>query len=140
MKNQVRLLSLLVGQWLGTGPLANFRADSTRPNNIKVSSLLIDGQWNLEKINQIAPPQMVPNILATQIHYPPHYLDQPFRKPNTNGNFNYSSVWNLIRDKRSKSIINNYTWNKSISFKCSFHLWRTLRGKLPTNEKLTIFG
>ena len=31
-------------------------------------------------------------------------------------------------------------WNKNIPFKASFILRRTLRGKLPTNDKLTNFG
>lgn len=35
---------------------------------------------------------------------------------------------------------NSMTWNNLIPFKCSFQLWRTLRGKLPTNEKITSFG
>lgn len=30
--------------------------------------------------------------------------------------------------------------NKNIPFKSCFLLWRTLRGKLPTNERLTNFG
>nr|XP_010315780.1 uncharacterized protein LOC104644285 [Solanum lycopersicum] len=31
-------------------------------------------------------------------------------------------------------------WHKNISFKSSFLLWRALRGKLPTNDKITNFG
>ncbi|XP_055800356.1 uncharacterized protein LOC129869757 [Solanum dulcamara] len=50
--------------WLGVGPLANFRSASSRQNNTKVSSFMINGQWNAELVSQKAPPQFVPSILA----------------------------------------------------------------------------
>ncbi|XP_055800361.1 uncharacterized protein LOC129869765 [Solanum dulcamara] len=87
-----------------------------------------------------APPQFVPSILASNINYQPHKLDQASWKPNSSGEFSCSSAWELIRDKRSKTRINSQTWHKHIPFKCSFLLWRALRGKLPTNKKLISFG
>lgn len=59
---------------------------------------------------------------------------------NTNGEFSISSAWNKIREQRTKTKINKFTWHKNIPIKCSFLVWRALRGKLPTNEKLTSFG
>ncbi|XP_055802719.1 uncharacterized protein LOC129871761 [Solanum dulcamara] len=126
--------------WLGVGPLANFRSASSRQNNTKVFSFMINGQWNAELVSQKAPPQFVPSILASNINYQPHKLDQASWKPNSSGEFSCSSAWELIRDKRSKTRINSQTWHKHIPFKCSFLLWRALRGKLPTNEKLISFG
>ncbi|XP_055814323.1 uncharacterized protein LOC129883750 [Solanum dulcamara] len=121
--------------WLGVGPLAHFSANSTQ-----VSAFMINGQWNAELIIQEAPPQLVPTILATHINYQPLKQDHPCWIPSSTGEFSCSSAWELIRDKRTKTILNSYTWHKPIPFKCSFLVWRTLRGKLPTNEKLTSFG
>ncbi|KAG5606159.1 hypothetical protein H5410_027651 [Solanum commersonii] len=36
---------------------------------------------------------------------------------------------NEIREKKTNTHFNNYTWHKSIPFKASFLLWRTLRGQ-----------
>ncbi|KAK4717971.1 hypothetical protein R3W88_016309 [Solanum pinnatisectum] len=54
--------------------------------------------------------------------------------------FSVSSAWNSISATREETKINTYTWHKRIPFKCSFLLWRAIRGKLPTNERLASFG
>ena len=59
---------------------------------------------------------------------------------NNHGSFTFSSAWEEIKDKRIKNQLNSFLWNKNIPFKSSFLPWRTLRSKLPTNERLTIFG
>ena len=40
-------------------------------------------------------------------------------------------------NKRAKNHFNSMIWHKNIPFKSFFLLWRTLIGKLPTNERLT---
>lgn len=62
------------------------------------------------------------------------------RKLNKNRLFKCSSVLNEIREKRNKNQFNFLTWLKNIPFKSSFLLWRAVRGKLPTKEKLTNFA
>lgn len=59
---------------------------------------------------------------------------------NADGAFTVSSSWNMIREQRTQTPINRFTWHKHIPFKCSFLLWRALRETLPTNEKLQQFG
>ncbi|WMV45635.1 hypothetical protein MTR67_039020 [Solanum verrucosum] len=51
-----------------------------------------------------------------------------------------NSAWELIRYKGIKNIINKGIWHRHLPFKTSFLVWRALRSKLPTNEKLTSFG
>lgn len=36
--------------------------------------------------------------------------------------------------------MNSVIWHRDISFKVSFLLWRALRNKLPTNDKITPFA
>ncbi|XP_055806888.1 uncharacterized protein LOC129875623 [Solanum dulcamara] len=126
--------------WLGVGHLAHFSANSCRLNNTQVSAFLTNGQWNVDLIIQEAPPQFVPNILATQFSYHPLHQDLPCWIPSANGEFSCSSTWEIIKDKRKKTMLNSCTWHKCIPFKCSFLVWRAIRGKLPTNEKLISFG
>ncbi|KAK6780036.1 hypothetical protein RDI58_022220 [Solanum bulbocastanum] len=126
--------------WLGVGPLAGFTNDSKMFNNTKVAEYLMNGQWNYDKLRQQAPPCQLANILATDLHYQQDTPDQAIWNLNNDGQFTCSSAWNVIRDKRNKSKFNSFIWHKNIPFKASFLLWRALRGKLPTNEKLTKFG
>lgn len=50
--------------WLGVGPLANFRNISRRLNNTKVFAFIQDGKWNKELIRNNVPPQYVDVILS----------------------------------------------------------------------------
>ena len=44
-----------------------------------------------------------------------------------------------INEGEKKTIIISYVWHERIPFKASFAVWRALKRKLLTNEKLTIF-
>ncbi|XP_049399717.1 uncharacterized protein LOC125863742 [Solanum stenotomum] len=126
--------------WLGVGPLAQYTTASNRFNNEPVSDFIEEGQWNMNKVIQSAPPGQVHNILSTQLQLQNGQPDLAVWNPNTSGQFTVSFAWNCIREKREKTKFNTCTWQKNIPFKCSFLLWRAIRGKLPTNEKLASFG
>ncbi|WMV39067.1 hypothetical protein MTR67_032452 [Solanum verrucosum] len=125
--------------WLGVGPLAQFTEDNNRFNNDTVSEFIEEGQWNINKIIQLAPPTQMHNILATQLQLQQGIPDQPVWNLNCNDVFTCTSAWNSIREQRTKTKINTHTWHRNIPFKCSFLLWRALRDMLPTNEKLSSF-
>ncbi|KAH0699154.1 hypothetical protein KY284_013369 [Solanum tuberosum] len=126
--------------WLGVGPLAQFTEDNNRFNNDTVSEFIEEVQWNINKIIQLASPTQVHNILATQLQLQQDIPNQPVWNLNCNGVFTCTSAWNSIREQRTKTKINTHTWHRNIPFKCFFLLWRALRGRLPTNEKLSNFG
>ncbi|KAK6780041.1 hypothetical protein RDI58_022225 [Solanum bulbocastanum] len=126
--------------WLGVGPLAHFTTNSNRFNNDKVIDFMEEGQWNTRKVIQLGPQEQIQNILSLQVHLQQGQQDLAVWTLTSNGKFSVSSAWNNIRETREKTKINTYTWHKSIPFKCSFLLWRAIRGKLPTNEKLVRFG
>ncbi|KAK6782003.1 hypothetical protein RDI58_019799 [Solanum bulbocastanum] len=126
--------------WLGVGPLARFSRHSHRLNNKKVADFWINGQWKYRLLTQQAPSCQLANILATEIHIQYGKFDQAIWTLTNDGKFTCSSAWNVIREKREKSKFNTLMWHRSIPFKSSFLLWRALRGKLPTNDKLIVFG
>ncbi|KAK4709693.1 hypothetical protein R3W88_004206 [Solanum pinnatisectum] len=94
----------------------------------------------METVLQQAPHNMVASILSAHFHYQQGVVDQAMWKLNTNGNFTCSSAWSELRVKRCRSLFYAFIWHKNIPFKCSFLLWRALKGKLPTNEKIITFG
>ncbi|WMV50078.1 hypothetical protein MTR67_043463 [Solanum verrucosum] len=126
--------------WLGVGPLAQFTTNSHRFDNETIADFMANGQWNVDKLIQLAPQNQLHTILSTQLQLQHTSSDQAVWKFNSIGLFTVSSAWDIIREKRTKTKINSYTWNHYIPFKCSFLLWRTIRGKLPTNERLDSFG
>lgn len=119
------------------GPLVN-HTDMERPGNMKVSQFIENGQCNQQMVRVYAPPLMVPIILSTQIQFQDGMTDLPIWKSKEDGAFTCSSAWEIIR-KKPKTRLNSLIWNKNIPFKMSF-IWRALRSKLPTNEKLVKFG
>ncbi|WMV07509.1 hypothetical protein MTR67_000894 [Solanum verrucosum] len=66
--------------------------------------------------------------------------DEAIWTPADSGQFSISSAWEIIRKKQAKDLINTIIWHKNVPFKVSFFIWRALRSKLPTNEKLASFG
>ncbi|WMV15018.1 hypothetical protein MTR67_008403 [Solanum verrucosum] len=69
----------------GVGPLAQFTEDNNRFNNDTVSEFIEEGQWNINKIIQLASPTQVHNILATQLQ-----LQQGGILRNSNGDLIFS--------------------------------------------------
>ncbi|XP_015161418.1 uncharacterized protein, partial [Solanum tuberosum] len=124
----------------GVGPLAHFTTTSHRFDNETIADFTTNGQWNVDKLIRSAPQSHLHTILSKQIQLQQTSTDQAVWSLNSNGLFTVSTAWDIIREKRTKTKINSYTWNRHIPFKCSFLLWRTIRGKLPTNEKLSAFG
>ena len=126
--------------WLGTGPLTQFTSNTKRYNNKSVAKFWEGRNWNWSRLIKQAPVSQFSNIFSTKIPSQLHLKDQAAWNLTNHDNFTCSSAWEEIREKRDKQHFNSLLWNKHIPFKTSFLLWRTLRGKLPTNEKLTIFG
>lgn len=50
--------------WLGVGPLAHHTVGVSRLNNTRVTDFLNNGQWDVHKILQVAPPLLIPSILS----------------------------------------------------------------------------
>ncbi|WMV45625.1 hypothetical protein MTR67_039010 [Solanum verrucosum] len=99
-----------------------------------------EGQWKESLVRQHAPPLIVPIILNTHIQQHEETHDEAVWTPTDSAQFSISSTWETIRKKHAKDLINTFIWHKNFPFKVSFFIWRALRGKLPTNEKLASFG
>lgn len=126
--------------WLGTGALGNHNSNVSSLNNSRVSQFLVNGEWNDNMVRQQVPPLLIPQILQTRFDYQEGVPDDAIWEPTDSGMFTYASAWSTIKQKKSKTMVNTLCWHKNIPFKISFLLWRALRGKLSTNDKLISFG
>ena len=125
---------------LGTWPLAHHTSSCNRFNNTTIADFWENGGWNWRKLVKYAPVSHLGSIMATEIPHQQHMPDQALWKLSSHGSFSCSTAWEEIRNKKAKNNLNSLLWHKFIPFKSSFLLWRTLKGKLPTNEKLSNFG
>ncbi|KAH0644828.1 hypothetical protein KY284_032712 [Solanum tuberosum] len=126
--------------WLGIGPLAHYFSNSNRFNIVTISDFMEGGNGTWRKsFNKLH------KLMCTTFWQ-------------LSSSCNQASLINLLGasmlvvisrallhgmslgsiDQKPK--FNTYNWHKSIPFKCSFLLWRAVRGKLPTNESLTRFA
>ncbi|XP_055806998.1 uncharacterized protein LOC129875783 [Solanum dulcamara] len=92
------------------------------------------------KIRKYAPPQLVQQILSTEVDHHSNTADQACWKLTSHGNFTSKSAWEIVRKKIAKTLIDRCTWHANIPFKVSFLLWRAVRQKIHTNDKLVQFG
>lgn len=126
--------------WLGVGPIALHNKYIPRIDNSLVLDFLVDGLWNEEKVRQHSLSSLVHKILNTVFTYQEGVADWAIWKLKSSGIFSCSSAWILVREKKSTSWSVSLIWHKHIPFKTSFLLWRALRCKLPTNDKIVTFG
>ncbi|WMV45633.1 hypothetical protein MTR67_039018 [Solanum verrucosum] len=126
--------------WLGMGALAKYTSSISILNNATIAHFLVNGEWNERKLRQQVPPLLIPHILSTKFQYQQGDKDTAVWKPNDSGNFSCASAWKICRLRKSNAVSNSQIWHKNIPFKMSFLVWRALRYKLPTNEKLATFG
>ncbi|XP_075085104.1 uncharacterized protein LOC142168334 [Nicotiana tabacum] len=126
--------------WLGTSHLASYSLQGGRPGNITVSEFWSSCTWDIQKLNNIAHAHMIPTILQVPIYHILQVPDKAIWKPTTVGYFTCASAWNVVRKKGPTLLTNRTIWHKKIPFKWSFCLWRSLRNKLPANDKVEVFG
>ncbi|XP_015161207.1 uncharacterized protein [Solanum tuberosum] len=108
--------------WLGRGALDNCTTSVSSLNNATIAHFLVNGKWNERKLRQQG------------------VKDTAVWKHTESGNFSCTSAWEICRKKRTLQSLILKFWPKHVPFKMSFLLWRAIRHKLPTNEKLTSFG
>ncbi|KAH0655393.1 hypothetical protein KY285_030275 [Solanum tuberosum] len=108
--------------WLGVGALANYTTYVSSLNNATIAHFLANGEWNEREIRQQG------------------VTDTAVWKHTESGKFTCSSASEICRKKKDTTVIHSQIWHRHIPFKMSFLLWRAIRHKLPTNEKLAIFG
>ncbi|KAK4717860.1 hypothetical protein R3W88_016198 [Solanum pinnatisectum] len=126
--------------WLGVGALGNLTSGISSQNNTKVHHFLTEGKWNEVKLRQHVPPRVVHQILRVDIQIQEGVKDEAIWKHRDDGNFTCSSALEIYRKKKEKLKINTHSWHKHIPFKISFLMWRAIRFKLPTNDKIINFG
>lgn len=111
------------------------RCDSKLDRLIKVNKILSNGEWCLFPTVSTYIVE-VWSLLHTIETLNLDDMDIVVWKPNLNGEFSTSSMWNFLRDKVTKIDWADVVWCSNYFLKHTFLLWRVLKGRLPTLSKL----
>lgn len=76
--------------------------------------------------------------MQTTIHFNPDLPDKPIWTLTVNGKFTCASAYDLNRKKKPPNFTNRKIWHIKVPFKWSFCLWRAIRNKLSTDDRVQI--
>nr|XP_009800527.1 PREDICTED: uncharacterized protein LOC104246415 [Nicotiana sylvestris] len=81
--------------WSLHGPLAKQLPNTPKNSKLLVRKFISEGQWNINKLKDLLPDQMVRQVQIVPIGNQ-NKEDQIFWAPSENGKFSNKSAWNLI--------------------------------------------
>nr|XP_009759526.1 PREDICTED: uncharacterized protein LOC104212044 [Nicotiana sylvestris] len=102
-----------------------------------VNDLVENGMWNLEKIFQTLPEDLVNHIV--QNIRPPNEcaeLDTPLWMLEIRGHFSVKSAWDYLRRRDNPRLTYKMIWVKGLPFNISFFLWKVWKAKLSLDDFL----
>ncbi|CAH9093635.1 unnamed protein product [Cuscuta epithymum] len=125
--------------WCDIGPLYQYREDiPTALGNITIKYAM-SGKTLNPQVRNCLPRYVIDNIHAMNIRFTDQE-DNYIWQPCSDGNFSFSSAYDVIRPKKTLLPLAKYIWNNRIPKKNSFFLWRLTNNLLPFEDKLTQFG
>lgn len=125
--------------WTGKGALANILQGSGRSSKVQVKYFIINGEWNIVKLNNVLPVHIMDSVAQLDIG-DQNEDDFPVWTTSNDGRFSSNSAWHSIRFKKQKNIFINKIWHNSLPFKMSFISWRIFKNRLPFDDVICRFG
>ena len=124
--------------WLWSGPLEQFSSNNNTFNNSTVADFGEEGKWRWSKLIKKAPTSQFPNNIKTKILHNTTFLI------NQCGNWILTEALVALHHRRKSEKKEPKTtsihFNGIRTFLFNPLVFMDLRGKHPTNEKLTNFG
>ncbi|XP_060200166.1 uncharacterized protein LOC132628400 [Lycium barbarum] len=121
--------------WTKLGALYYVIPESNMEEEIEVKNFLEAGRWNLEKLSEFLPEDIVLHI-QEQIPVPngDKGNDTPWWQLTTNGSFSVKSAWDFMRQREEKREVFKYIWDKGVPTKINFFMWRVWKGRIAIDD------
>ncbi|XP_071906033.1 uncharacterized protein [Coffea arabica] len=119
-------------RWLLDEPLRG-QVDEV-PTHFLVAEFYSSEGWNTERLLQVLPRSVV-NVISQTI-VDPTLKDELVWAPSADGRFTVSSAWELIRQRRNRSLVWRGIWCPLLPLKMSYLVWRILGDFLPLDDML----
>ncbi|KAJ8531186.1 hypothetical protein K7X08_026620 [Anisodus acutangulus] len=133
-------VSFWFDKWCNLGPLCDYLPEGFNSGKLKLNEVLIDEEWNWYDWDTIIPQHVMVDIEGMGININPSIPDKPIWMLDNSGKFSMASAWQLLRQKQPKTWINSSTWQKELPFKMCFFVWRSLRDRVPTDQRVRRMG
>ncbi|XP_070046502.1 uncharacterized protein [Nicotiana tomentosiformis] len=125
--------------WTCKGPLANLTPGTYKNPKILVREFIQNGEWNINKLQDILPSSIVQHIKKIEIgNY--SLPDKIYWDLSLNGRYSNKTTTQLIRKSKPKEYLLCKVWHSSIPFKISFLTWTLWYRKLPFDDVIVNFG
>ncbi|XP_049369900.1 uncharacterized protein LOC125834791 [Solanum verrucosum] len=112
--------------WTGKGALAKLSPGRGKSSKIFVKQFIVNGGWNIVKLRQTLPDQLINDITGIHIGNNDDN-DYPMWKSTDNGLFTNKAAWELYRTHKPKNEFMNKIWHSKVPFKVSFLTWRIIK-------------
>ncbi|KAI0519264.1 hypothetical protein KFK09_006706 [Dendrobium nobile] len=126
-------ISFWQDNWLGNGSIDSMLNTHTLINT-KVSSLLVNGNWNIIELGNLVPLELFNQIISIPLQL--NAKDCIIFNISTNGQFKLNLVWDNFRVKQAESMVFKALWDNSIPVSYSILAWRCIKGFLPVDNRL----
>ncbi|XP_071926081.1 uncharacterized protein [Coffea arabica] len=120
-------------RWVFHEPLETVVDRSLKPHFIVSEFITRDG-WDETRLAQ-----WVPGFVIQAIKDVPHDLDRKDMMvwvPSPTGGFTVKSAWDVLRQRRHRSVVDSLLWPSILPAKMSFFAWRLVRNFLPLDVTL----
>lgn len=108
-------------------------------NNVfkDISQLMNQGYWNNEVIMELLNKKVCNHVhQRIGVEREIGEWDKPWWMPNSTGKFSVGTAWKLLRQRRDPQKLILKFWEKGISFKVSFIMWRLQKLRIYISEVL----
>ncbi|KAI0519126.1 hypothetical protein KFK09_006566 [Dendrobium nobile] len=102
--------------------------------NVKVNAFLVNGEWNIDRLCEVVPYEVVALILKIPLQL--NVQDKILFKITANGKFSFKKLWELFRHKEEINHVYKALWHNTIPVSYSLLSWRCLKGYLPVDTRL----
>lgn len=111
--------SFLWDNWLGTGQLGNrFSVEGLW----QISHFIEEGKWNLAKLHDHFPSYLISYISQYELCIQSNLPDNMIWMRTASGSFSVKSAYEMVRQVKTKSFVDNLTWQKGLPSKISFFM------------------
>ncbi|KAI3463155.1 hypothetical protein Pfo_019818 [Paulownia fortunei] len=118
--------------WIGEAPLAATNQRELMGHSA-VNFFWQNKQWNVERLGQLLPQNVVNKICNMDIH---DDMDAMIWKLTPDGEFSTKSAWNLIRSSRNERQLLGDLWCNQLTPTMSIFVWRLMNNCIPVDIRL----
>nr|XP_027120329.1 uncharacterized protein LOC113737276 [Coffea arabica] len=124
-------------RWVFNEPLESVVGGSDKPH-FQVAEFIARDGWDEQRLGRWVPGFVVQAI--KEVSHDVARKDMMVWVPSPSGDFTVRSAWEVLRQRRLRSVVDSLLWPSVLPAKMSFLAWRLVRNFLPLDMTLSFRG